>query len=152
MDSTRVHHPTPETTQDLTRLRGDRGRFLRGLELARRKPSEHSWAERPTRIGDGKYRVPSRTSDRRYPVDLADGSCPCTDAWHGATCQHVICALILESRRRLRMDRIVSCHGCTNRVRCGGTTEVTEDHVEWGSSFFLGDMVCPDCARRGGLR
>jgi hypothetical protein len=60
--------------------------------------------------------------------------------------------MILESRRRLRMARIVPCDGCTNRVRRGDTAEVTEDHVEWGSSFFLGDMVCPDCARRGGLR
>lgn len=152
MDSTRVHHPTPETTQDLPRIRGDRGRSLRGLELARRKPSEFPWAERPTRVGDGKYRVPSRTSDQRYPVDLADGSCPCTDAWYGSTCQHVICALILESRRRLRMARIVNCGGCPAQVRYGDTTEVSEDHLDWGCAFFLGDRVCGECARQAGLR
>jgi hypothetical protein len=146
--------PRPETTQttDLTRIRGDRGRFLRGLDLARRKPSEYPWSERPTRVGEGKYRVPSRTTDQRYPVDLADCSCECSDAWYGATCQHVICALILESRRRSRMARLVSCDGCPARIPFGDTAEVTEDHVEWGSSFFLGDILCPDCARRGGLR
>lgn len=143
---------TPTTLTDLSRIRGDRGRFLRGLDLARRKPNEHPWAERPTRVGEGKYRVPSRSTDQRYLVDLSDGSCPCDDHHWGATCQHLVCAMILESRWRLRMARLVTCSSCPARVRYGDLIEVSDEHAEWGLEFFGGELLCPDCARRGGLR
>ena len=151
MDDTRVHHPTPATTHDLARIRGDHGRYLRGLELADRKPSGFPWAERPARIGNGKYRVPSRSTDYRYLVDLNEGSCECEDHRRGHTCMHLYAAIILESRHRARMSRIVQCHGCPARVCYGDLTEVTDDHVEWGCAFFVGDMVCLECATSAGL-
>lgn len=140
---------TPTTPTDLARIRGDRGRFLRGLDLARRKPSEYPYAERPARIGEGRYRIPSRTTDRRYLVELEDPSCECSDWWYGNTCQHLYCAMILDSRRRLRMARLVTCHGCPDRIRYGDTVEVHEDHDSL--TCFVGDLLCPDCARQGGI-
>lgn len=132
---------------------GNRGRFLRGVALADRKASEYGWADRPSRIGEGRYRVPSCTRDGvRYKVDVSAGTCECSDHNIGnPACKHLIAAMILESRRRARMARVVQCHGCPARIPYGDTTEVTEDHVEWGCAFFAGDLVCGGCARRAGL-
>lgn len=132
---------------------GNRGRFLRGVALADRKASEYGWADRPSRVGEGKYRVPSCTREGvRYKVDVSAGKCECSDHNIGnPACKHLICAMILESRRRSRMSRIVSCDGCPARIPYGETREVTDEHVEGGSAFFAGDLVCGECARRAGI-
>lgn len=145
--------PPALTTRELNRIRGDRGRYLRGLELANRQPSAFPWAERPNRVGDGRYRVPSRSTDMRHLVDLTDDTpCPCYDSSEaGNTCQHTICAMILESRYRVRMARLISCAGCGDRVALGDTVEVSDEHAEDNPVLLAGDRHCPSCARDHGI-
>ena len=131
---------------------GNRSRYLRGVELANRKASEYPYVQRPSRVGEQKYRVPSCTRDEvRYKVDIFAGTCECEDHRRGYTCKHLIAAMILESRRRTRMSHIVTCSVCPARIPYGDTTEVSEEHVSWGFEFFGGEIICPECVRRSGL-
>ena len=134
------------------KITGNRGRYLRGLDLADRKVSEYGYAERPARVGENLYHIPSCTAERRYKVDVSAGTCECEDFRRGHTmCKHLVAGMILESRRRARMAHIVQCGGCSARTPYGETHEVTDEHVEWGSAFFEGDLICGECARRAGV-
>lgn len=141
-----------DTASAATPTTGNRGRYLRGFALADRKASEYGWADRPARVGEGKYRVPSCTTYRRYRVDVNAGTCECYDRYTLHTCKHLICAMILESRRRVRMARVVSCDGCTARVPSDQTVEVVDDGLNAAAvTHFEGDRICGECARRVGL-
>ena len=143
---------TESSAKPRTTTTGNKGRYARGLALANRRASEYGWSDRPARVGEGKYRVPSCTTDRRYRVDVNAGTCDCYDRYTLHTCKHLICAMILDSRRRVRMARVVQCQGCSSRVPFGDTVEVVDDGLSAAAlTHFDGDLICGECARRAGI-
>lgn len=82
-----------------------RARYERGLAIANRRPGPrgYSYAERPAHLGGADYAVPSCTTPGvRYRVNAEQGICTCPDRHRGNVCKHLICAMILASRRRAR--------------------------------------------------
>jgi hypothetical protein len=95
-----------DTRQDTaTRTQtGNRGRYLRGLDLANRRRG-YSYVERAAHVGGDTYMVPSCTTEGvRYRVELGAGYCYCEDHRRGNTCKHIFCAEILASRRRATLE------------------------------------------------
>lgn len=132
---------------DLSRIPGDRGRALRGIEIANRKPSQYGYMERVAMIGEGRYRVPSYSTEGvRYFVDLDTEYCECRDHQHGHTCLHMIAGMVKAARRAAALSLPVRCDGCGQTTTLGDTREVSPEDLEFLLGNFEGDRICNSCA------
>jgi SWIM zinc finger len=111
-------------------------RISRGRELYTTR-----WADIEFR--QGSWFVPSATdADTTYEVRLKPGeTCECTDfEFHGGPCKHITAAIIA----RAKSTECACCHG---RVPWKFAHEV---HEEDGLlAWFVGDVLCADCIKRG---
>ena len=83
-----------------------------------------------------------------YVVDPATWTCSCPDFHRrDATCKHVLCCYVLwlaslRTRRR-------ACVGCGKTLPRRHLREV--HHDDPAEHWFLGDLVCRECCRTGGI-
>jgi hypothetical protein len=117
-------------------------RELRALKLFRER--RHEIKE----VAPNLYRVPSCTGDRVYTVDYGLERCSCPDARRHPelSCKHLIAIGILVAKRRARS---APCSGCGERFRRRDMVEVLEEHESL--TFFVGDLVCEECAGDHGI-
>lgn len=128
IDASLPHRPTP------TGSRRDRGIALfreRGEEI--RHVRGRMWA------------IPSCSGSRVYLVDVASGICTCPDTPPvEENCKHATVATIAKAKT-------ARCSGCGVRRRRRELVEVGEEQVAWTLALFIGDRLCPGCAREHGL-
>ena len=106
-------------------------REKRGLALYRERGGEIEHA------GGSVWIVPSQSGSEPYAVDLRNEICECPDRQNrGGACKHITAA-------RIAYAKSVDCMGCGKNVRPGDAVEVLmEDH----HLFFVGDLLCEECA------
>ena len=129
MDTTTVHHPSPDSTRE-----------QRGLALYR----EHGHLIE--KVAPDFYLVPSQDGERFYHVDYVTETCDCADhEYRGATCLHIYAVGVKLAKRRASR-----CSGCGERFPRRQTVEVGSEMVEMGDALE-GQRFCRPCARRHGV-
>lgn len=88
----------------------------------------------------GAYKVPSCTSAATYTVRLVpELYCSCPDFRGGGECKHVMAVRVIRKKTS-------PCFGCGRRFRHRDLFEVPEGDL----TFFEGDRLCRECARKHG--
>lgn len=109
----------------------------RGIALAKER------FDAIVKIRPWTWRVPSRSSDGSYEVNLKHESCSCPDRPpQGERCLHVHALEYL-------LKKSGQCTGCRHRFWWRELIEVTEDHESL--TFFVGDTLCFECAMATGV-
>lgn len=95
-------------------------------------------------LGAWRCQVPSCSSGETHLVNAKSGRCTCPDhPPEGAICKHVVAALVWRSKSG-------ECADCKTRQLKRGMFEVVEDHENL--TWFVGDLLCRECAGKAGVR
>ena len=112
-------------------------RLQRGINLAEER------FEEITRTAPYIWTVPSCSGEHTYTVDLKAKTCSCQDRPPAPErCKHYSAAAYKKAKT-------ATCSGCGDRVRHRELLEVQEDHDSL--TFFVGDLVCHECASAHGV-
>ena len=88
----------------------------------------------------GTYRVPSCTGAATYTVRIVPTPrCSCRDA-RGGECKHTAAVRVVRKAT-------APCAGCGRRFFHRALVEAGDGHL----TFFLGDVLCPECAGAHGV-
>ena len=95
---------------------------------------------------EGTWLIPSGSTEGKvYEVRLGRHEfCECSGYGYHGHCSHVVAATVAKAKS-------FSCDACGERVSHREMVEVSEEHLGWTLAFFLGEMVCLECAGDHGL-